>query len=421
MSDSAAAASKAFIRSVVSGHPDAGFRVQLWNGDSFDASEGARPRFTLVLKRPDALRTMLAWPTDRSICEAYFGDVFDLDGDFEEVFRVAELLGRGLSAGRAPGLLRRYYSLPKGKRPVAPAVSSTVAGAKGSLGRDRAAVSQHYDVSDEFYALWLDPKMVYSGAYHASPDEDLASAQNRKLDEICRLLRLKPGDRLLDIGCGWGALAMHAAEHFGADVLGVTLSHRQADFANRLIQERGLADRCRIELKDYRSVAPTTPFDAVASVEMLHHVRGEDLPSYFGHVNDLLRPGGLSYHLAVTAAPGLKKPPRFARQYFMPDFSLLPFHTLVEQAEKARLDVLSSQGLRVQYWLTARKWVESLEERQDAAISQVGLWRFRIWKLSLSLMAYSFKTSALRFHHLVLAKRGGDWPPESAFPDSPTV
>ncbi|NNE70570.1 MAG: class I SAM-dependent methyltransferase [Rhodothermales bacterium] len=407
MGTKGAARTQAFIQEVAAGVAEAAFEVTLWDGTSFDSVPGKAPRFRLHLRREDALRRMLAWPTDRSICEAYIQDVYDLEGDMDEVFAVAEALGRDGLRGRRASAFRRFLGLPRAKGTVPGAEAAVRVGRFRTREGDQAAIAFHYDVSNEFYAAWLDSRMVYSGAYYTSEDQSLEDAQLAKLNHICQALRLKPGDRMLDIGCGFGALAIHAAQHFEARVLGVTLSERQAAYANSRIEELGLSERCEVRLQDYRDLAADGSYDAVSSIEMLHHVPEADVPAYFAHTSGLLKPGGRSLHLAITTAPGNTKQPRFSRAYFMPDVSLVTLSTYLQHAEEARFDILSVRGLREQYRLTARAWLERLEAAHDLAVREVGESRYRVWRLSIALMAHAFRTSALRFHHLVIQKRGG--------------
>lgn len=405
MGGSAAVRTRDFVQEVARGVPEAAFEARLWDGTSFDSVPGLPPRFRLHLRRPDALRHMLTWPVDRSICEAYFHDYYDLEGDLGEVFQVAEALARDGMKGRRRAVIRRFFALPgrNGKRPQTD--SANHIGRRRTRKGDQSAIAFHYDVSNAFYQKWLGRDMVYSGAYFTESNQPLGEAQRAKLDHICKALRLKPGDRLLDIGCGWGALSMHAAEEFGAQVLGVTIAEEQASHAQAEIARRGLDERCRVEMLDYRDVNGT--FDAIASIEMLHHVAEKDVPAYFARTSQLLAPGGRSLHLAVTAAPGLRKMPRFAREYFMPDVALVPMNAYVRYAEEARFEVLSVRGLRDQYRLTAEAWLARMEAAHQEIVEEVGEVRYRIWRLSIALMAHAFRNHSLRFHHLVLQRRGG--------------
>ncbi|MFQ5932975.1 MAG: class I SAM-dependent methyltransferase, partial [Nitrospiraceae bacterium] len=238
---------------------------------------------------------MLLPGNELGLGEAYLYDDFDIEGDIESLFKLADVLSA--SATGVASRLRlgsNALRLPRSKRRSnlqrGPAQLS---GERHSIERDRQAIAYHYNVSNDFYALWLDRRMVYSCAYFTSRDEELDRAQEQKLEHICRKLRLKPGQRLLDIGCGWGGLVIYAAERYGVETLGITLSRPQANLANERIKEIGLADRSRVELLDYREIDEVEGFDALASIGMFEHVGEARLETYFQQAWRLLRPGGL--------------------------------------------------------------------------------------------------------------------------------
>jgi len=234
--------------------------------------------------------------------EAYLYDDFDIEGNLETIYGAAERLALDPpSWPQRLRLMRWLWLLPQESR-RATALRQLAADARGraqvsgrkhSLARDRQAVTYHYDVSNDFYRLWLDPLMVYSCAYFQSEDEDLAPAQERKLDYICRKLRLKPGQRLLDIGCGWGGLVLHAARAYGVDATGITLSQPQADLAQERIRAEGLGERCRVLVRDYRQMRDREAYDVLVSVGMFEHVGAAKLPAYFAQAWGLLKPGGV--------------------------------------------------------------------------------------------------------------------------------
>jgi cyclopropane-fatty-acyl-phospholipid synthase len=253
--------------------------VRLWDGTRWPDD---RPRAaTLVLRHPGALRAMFAEGTELGLAEAYLYDDFDIEGDIETVFGLAEAIAERTGGWR--NKLRAFAQLrrlprPRERRPGRRGPAS-LSGRQHSVERDRQAVRYHYDVSNDFYRLWLDSRMVYSCAYFETPGTDLDTAQLAKLNMICRKLRLRPGQRLLDIGCGWGGLVMHAAREYGVDATGITLSQPQADLANRLAAEGGLAGCCRVEVRDYREVDSSRPFDVLVSVGMFEHVGERMLPA----------------------------------------------------------------------------------------------------------------------------------------------
>ena len=311
------------LQGVFAGYPGRDFAVRLWDGTVWEPQGAAEHRFTIVLNHPAALRKMFFPPTERRLGEAYmFGD-FEIEGELYEAIYLARYLWEGWSwkdtLRFAPKLLRMPTRSGMSNEQIA-----QVSGQKHSVNRDKQAIQYHYDVSNEFYQLWLDDKMVYSCAYFADPGESIDAAQSRKLDYICRKLRLQPGERLLDIGCGWGALIIHAAQHYGVEALGVTLSEKQLALANERIAAAGLADRCRAELLDYRHVDESQPFDKIVSIGMVEHVGRENLGIYFEKAYRLLKPGGvfLNHGITLLSAPFeslYEAKDSFVQQYVFPD------------------------------------------------------------------------------------------------------
>ncbi len=300
------------------------FAVRLWDGRRVEPSRGEPERFTLVLAHPGSLRALLWPPTQLNMAEAYvFGDV-DIEGDIHGVFGLADalLVERRWGLFDRLGLARRLLSLPSERRPRVGRGAAELRGRRFSIGRDRQAVTYHYDTSNEFFASYLDERMVYTCAYFGSPDDDLDTAQLRKLDLVCRKLRLREGERLIDIGCGWGGLMIHAAGHYGVDAVGITLSEPQAELATERIRAAGLEDRCRIEVRDYRSLDAPESFDKVVSICMFESVGEELLPDFFARARALLKPGGVflnqgvarSYQFEQTARRG----PSFMERYVFP-------------------------------------------------------------------------------------------------------
>jgi len=259
----------------------------------------------------------------------------------------------------------------------------------------------HYNVGNAFYALWLDARMVYSCAYFAHGDDDLDRAQESKLDLICRKLRLRPGDRLLDIGCGWGGLIMHAAKRYGVFALGITLSDAQAELARERIAEAGLSDRCQVELRDYRALPREGQFDKISSVGMVEHVGRKKLDEYFVSAYGALRPGGLFLNhgivsIAASRPESLRsraeariwKRGEFIDRYVFPDGELLPAATVIASAERSGFELRDVESLREHYTLTLRHWVRRLEEHHDEAAALVGEETYRVWRLYMSASAY---------------------------------
>ena len=388
--------------------------VRLWDGAVWP--EDRRNAVTLVLKYPGALNAMFKAGTELALAEAYLHDDFDIEGDMESVFRLYDIL-RGNTAGwtQKLSISKLLAKLPKprchdpGERGPA-----KLCGGRHTVSRDRKAVTYHYDVSGDFYSLWLDRRMVYSCAYFHGKDTELDHAQEMKLDYICRKLRLRPGQRLLDIGCGWGGLVIHAAGNYGVDATGITLSRPQAELAAARIAEAGLADRARVLVKDYREIpygSPDNTYDALVSVGMFEHVGVDHLPEYFARAWELLRPGGvfLNHGIACQAAKfGKKAASEFFRNYVFPDGELAPVSGTLCAAETARFEVRDLESLREHYLLTLRHWLRRLEERHTEALRLVDEPTFRVWKLFIAASAYTFDTGSQNLYQALLVKPTAD-------------
>jgi cyclopropane-fatty-acyl-phospholipid synthase len=273
--------------------------------------------------------------------------------------------------------------------------------------RDRAAISYHYDHPLAFYRTFLDENLVYSCAYFEDAEAGLEAAQLAKLDYVFRKVRLRPGQRLLDIGCGWGALAIRAAEKFGAHVLGVTLSETQLAEARRRIAERGLQERVRVELLDYRRIDAREPFDAIVSVGMAEHVGRDHLAEYFATAFKLLRPGGLFMNHAISDQSDgrrKRKPDAFIARYVFPDGELIPIGETLEVAERAGFEVRDVENLREHYHRTLHLWNERLLAGRDAAARAGGEAAYRIFRTYLAGSALAFSRGSLGLHQSLLAK-----------------
>ena len=398
------------------------FAVRFWDGTVDEPAEA--PRFTIVFESPGSLRRMLLPPSELSLSESYiFGDV-DVEGDLEAAADLGDIAASRLRSPRALFRLARHVlALPRDDRheqngdSILPA-SPQLSGRRHSKTRDRDAVRFHYNVGNAFYSLWLDERMVYSCGYFARADDDLDSAQESKLELICRKLRLNPGERLLDIGCGWGGLIMHAAKRYGVFALGITLSEAQAELARERIAASGLSDRCRVELRDYRQLPRDAQFDKIASVGMIEHVGRKQVDVYFRSAFGALRPGGLFLNhgivsieasrrrpsLGARAASTLWRRGQFIDRYVFPDGELLPSATVIASAEHSGFELRDVESLREHYTLTLRHWIRRLESRRQEAIALVGEPTYRVWRLYMSASAYGFRSGRIGIIQSLLAK-----------------
>jgi cyclopropane-fatty-acyl-phospholipid synthase len=401
--------------------PPRRFDIRLWDGTVLPAATPAA--VTLALRTPGALRRMFRLPLERALGEAYLAGDFDLEGEIREIGPAfAAARGVALSPRAVLGLLGSRARLPRAGG-GASVHGAGIAAAEHSRDWDRAGIRYHYDVGNDFYRLFLDRRMVYSCAYFPTGSESLEEAQAAKLELICRKLRLAPGMRMLDIGCGWGALAIHAATRHGVRVVGVTLSEEQARLARERAAEAGVADRIDVRLVDYRDLTDG-PFDRVASVGMFEHVGPERLPEYFAAVYRLLRPGGLFLNHGISARPPAPKGPvrraldrllldnaHFRRTYVFPNGGLVPVSRANLEAEQAGFEVRDVEDLREHYARTLAFWAERIEAERDEAIRLAGERVFRIWRLFTGVASWQFASGELSLHQSLLERRG-DGPTE---------
>ncbi len=381
------------------------FGLRLWDGTEERPSK--TPECTIVINRPGALRRMFVPPSELSLGEAYLRDDFDVEGNLEAATRlqesIAEALKSPLTVGRAVGLL---LSLPTDDLVDTGEEDGGVGSLTGrihSKDRDATAVRHHYDTGNDFYSLWLGRHMVYSCAYFESGDETIDEAQTAKLDLVCRKLRLRAGETLLDIGCGWGALVKHAVTRYGVRATGITLSQPQAELARESLQMAGVLDKASIEVLDYRDMPKRAAFDKVVSVGMFEHVGRAELPTYFGQAFRLTKPGGLFLNHGIALGPlrhkgiaaavdsVLWKQGRFVQKYVFPDGELVSPGEAIGLAEAAGFETRDVENLREHYSLTLRRWIQALEQHHQQAADLVGERTYRVWRLYMSGSAQAFE------------------------------
>ncbi|HET7207685.1 MAG TPA: cyclopropane-fatty-acyl-phospholipid synthase family protein [Terriglobales bacterium] len=393
-----------FLDFLFARYPRRDFCVRFWDGSSWGRVQD--PRFTLVLNHPGALRAMFLNPSDLSVGEAYIARDYDIEGDIHAALDMAGyLLEQEHQLGEKLHLVTMLGKLPAEGRPRPVPRYGRIRGPIHSKKRDRQAVTYHYDLPAEFYGLFLDSRMVYSCAYFASPEDDLDCAQERKLDYICRKLRLRAGDQLLDIGCGWGGLIVHAASRYGARCLGITLSVSQAQAAQHKIRDAGIEHLCAVEVCDYRDLDKARHFDKIASVGMFEHVGEEMLPTYFGLAWKHLRPGGVFLNHGIAySATYRRQGPSFTDKYVFPDGDLVPISTTLRIAEQTNFEVRDLESLREHYVLTLRNWVDRLENNAPEARRISDDTTYRIWRLYMAGSAHWFRTGRLNLYQTLLAK-----------------
>jgi cyclopropane-fatty-acyl-phospholipid synthase len=406
------------LRTVL-GTAESPWRLRAWDG-SEAGPPGAPP---LTIRSPQAVRRLVWAPGELGLVRAYVAGDIEIEGDVFATLDVLDSVGRLSSRGSFPRptardfarLARTAAALGAVGRPPAPPPEEFVRPRRGRLhsrARDAAAVAHHYDVSNDFYELVLGPTLVYSCAVWDDEHAGLDAAQEAKLDLVCRKLGLRPGMRLLDVGCGWGSLGLHAAQRYGVDVVGITLSARQADLARRRVAAAGLEGRITVRVQDYREVADG-PFDAISSIGMAEHVGRVALPGYAAALHDLLRPGGrlLNHAISWTAGDTTWDDDTLIARYVFPDGEVLPLAVTIAALDAAGFQLLDVEALRRHYALTLRAWVERLEKRWDAAVALTSEGRARVWRLYMAASALSFEAGKLGVDQVLVQRPGGEPPP----------
>lgn len=389
--------------------PDAPVRVAFWDGSAFGPRDAPA---TIDVGSPRALARLVRAPGELGLGRAYVAGELDLVGDIEAIAGLADRVDTAdlqLSPKEWAAAARAAASvgvLRPGRIPPPPE-EARLRGRRHSKARDAAAISHHYDVGNEFYELVLGPSLTYSCAYFPSPEATLEEAQWDKHELVCRKLRLRGGERILDVGCGWGTFCMHAAEHHDVEVVGVTLSRNQAELARKRVADAGLGDRVEIRLQDERDV-DDGPYDAIASIGMFEHVGAERLAEYFGHLHELLRPKGRLLNHGISRPPGDDgsrfRNRSFIDRYVFPDGELHEVGKVVSIVQEAGFEVRDVESLREHYAMTLRRWVANLEANRERAIELAGPGRFRVWHLYMATSARNFAAGRTQIHHVLAVK-----------------
>ncbi|MEV7196765.1 cyclopropane-fatty-acyl-phospholipid synthase family protein [Streptomyces sp. NPDC093510] len=392
-------------------------RIRAWDGS--EAGPPTAP--ALVVRNRRALRHLLWKPGELGLARAWVAGDLDVDGDLYQVLDAlaefiwerddnARSLRQSLRDPEVRAAVRSLLALSAPFLPPAPPPEEMRRHGRLHLhtkGSDRRAISHHYDVGNDFYELVLGPSMVYSCAYWESPDGTLEDAQRDKLGLVCRKLGLKPGMRLLDVGCGWGSMAIHAAREYGVSVIGVTLSQEQAAYARKRVAGEGLTDRIEIRVQDYRDVRDG-PYDAISSIGMAEHVGSERYLEYANDLYALLKPGGRLLNHQIARRPQADESAysvdEFIDAYVFPDGELAPVGSTVALLEKAGFEVRDLESIREHYALTLRRWVASLEARWTEGQRLTSPGRARIWRLYMAASALAFEHNRIGVNQVLAVK-----------------
>lgn len=359
-------------------------RVQRWDGQQFDLGHFSHPKVTIQVKDEHAVPLLLA-PSLNNLAEAYVHGKIDIEGELEDVIAAGYQLAHVLHDPkiRLTRLVRHFLH---------------------SKEEDRKAIEYHYDVSNDFYQLWLDTNMVYSCAYFEQGTEDLETAQLKKIDHILTKIQLKPGETLLDIGCGWGALVLRAAQQYDARCLGITLSSNQFQLANERVAAAGLSKQIEIRLQDYRDVDGR--FDRITSVGMFEHVGRKNLPTYFHRIAQLLKPGGLAMNHGITSTDADSGEAAlgggdFIDKYVFPQGELPHISLVLQSMQRGGLEALDAENLRRHYAHTLRHWAQRFEAHAAQVRGLAGEKRYRIWRLYLAGCAHAFAIDQIALFQVI--------------------
>jgi cyclopropane-fatty-acyl-phospholipid synthase len=408
-----------------------GLGVEAYDGSRAGPTDGSTP--VLVITSPNAVARVMQRPGELGLARAWVAGDLDVQGDlYSAVEQLEHFDGGRIPRSTALRLLRTTGTTGLRRLPPPPEEAS-LGGRRHSRGRDADSISHHYDVSNDFYRLFLGPTMTYSCAVFDTPDTPLDDAQEAKYELICRKLALQPGQRLLDIGCGWGGMVLHAARHHGAVAVGVTISAEQAELARKRVAEAGLDGKVEIRVQDYRDIHDG-PFDAISSIGMFEHVGRAGVDAYTSALMRLVRPGGRVLNHAISRPPrvvrsgplaGVRTTGRrvaealgssratrvaspFMDRYVFPDGELFEVGSVVTHLQAAGLEARHVESLRPHYARTLRHWVANLEANWDEAVAMVGERRARVWRLYMALSARGFERGNIAIHQVLAVRPNPD-------------
>lgn len=399
-----------FLRLLTKSLAVSGVEIRLWDGTNWCTGREGKSNITLVFHDPYSVRRMFVDPSSLSLGEGYINGAFDIEGNMNELFALADSL-----TYLNPGLYqksqlnqyllaipRRHLSAEEGWN------SANFTGAPESRDRVRMAINFHYDLPIEFWRQWLDQSLTYSCAYFRSPESSLDTAQEDKLDYICRKLDLRPGETFLDMGCGWGSLIIHAAKHYGVHALGVTLSPKQANFAHVQIQKFGLQQKANVKTCDFRDIKDEGPFDKVASVGAIEHVPESQLLDYFSLAHALLKPNGVFFNQGITRNPTQPMRPgkEFLDTYVFPDHHLATIGETLSAGEQTGMEVRDVENLREHYVSTLNHWHHRLESQRYSIEQLTNSKTFRVFKLYLAGTAYEMFKGRVHLYQSLFVKPG---------------
>ncbi|MEO6821656.1 MAG: cyclopropane-fatty-acyl-phospholipid synthase family protein [Candidatus Nanopelagicales bacterium] len=376
---------------------------------AYDGSRAGTPggAVRLELRSPRGVSLMLSSPGQLGLARAYVAGELDVDGDMYTALSLLADLGMGhLTARDKVHLAKALAPYATYRREPPPPEEVRLHGRRHAKNRDGDAIHHHYDVSNRFYEWVLGPSMAYTCAVFATPDDSLEQAQEEKVDLVCRKLGLKPGDRLLDVGCGWGTMVLHAVKNYGVTAIGVTLSRQQADFARQQISDAGLEGQAQVRFQDYRDI-PEAGFDAISSIGLTEHIGSANYPTYFSFLRSRLLPEGRLLNHCITRTDTRSKTQYrkgFINRYVFPDGELVPIGQIIDVMENENLEVRHQENLREHYALTLREWLANLDNHWDEAVQEVGRGKARVWRLYMAASRLGFERNWIQLHQVLAAR-----------------